>query len=278
LIGGFRYCLFLIAVIALPLQGCIVYMAHEVSGPHLPPKPEPPEPSGTLLKPQLRVGISPNYVPVAYKDPTLGLVGVEVDFANQLGKGLGKSIVFVELPFPDLIQALVEERIDIIMSGMSVTTERAERVSFTDAYARVGQMALVRAKDRSAFPDVQAFSKVTSKVGFVQETTGEMAAKAFFKQATLAPQPTIDDGIAALRKGEIEVFIHDAPTVWRITGNPNEKELEGLYWPLTKEPLAWAVRKSDEPLRFALNRQLEQWRAEGSLKQILSRWVAIRIW
>jgi polar amino acid transport system substrate-binding protein len=66
--------------------------------------------------------------------------------------------------------------------------------------------------------------------------------------------------------------------VWRIAGNPSEKELAGLYWPLTKEPLAWAVRKNDEPLRFALNRQLDQWRSDGSLKQTLSRWVTLRIW
>ena len=100
----------------------------------------------------------------------------------------------------------------------------------------------------------------------MQATTGEMAAKAFFPRAILAPQSTIDGGVTALRKGEIEVFIHDAPTVWRIAGNPNEKELQGLYWPLTKEPLAWAVRKDDESLRFALNRELQEWKESGSLK------------
>lgn len=277
-VNGFWYRVLALSLIAFSLSGCVLYMAHEVSGPSPPPKPEAPEPSGTLLNSQLRIGISPDYEPLAYKDATFGLSGVEVDFANELGKGLGKTIVFVETPFPDLIQALLEQRIDIIMSGMSITSERTQLVSFTDPYVRIGQMALVRAKDRSAFPNVQSFSKLTSNIGFVQMTTGEMAAKAFFPQAILAPRPTIDDGIAALRKGEIAVFIHDAPTIWRIAGNPNEKELAGLYWPLTKEPLAWAVRKDDEPLRFALNRELEQWKLNGSLKQILSRWVTLKIW
>lgn len=278
LLNGLRYGVLSLLLPAFVLPGCVLYMAHEVSGPELPPKPEPPKPSGTLLKSQFRIGISPDYLPVAYKDPTFGLVGVEVDFAKQVGKELGKDIVFVEIPFHELIQALLEERIDIIMSGMSITKEREAAVSFTDSYARIGQMALVRAKDRSTFPNVQSFSQRTTNIGFVQATTGEMAAKAFFPRAVLTPQPTIEAGIAALRSGEIEVFIHDAPTVWRIAGNPNEKELEGLYWPLTKEPLAWAVRKDDEPLRFALNRELEQWRANGSLNQILSRWVTLRIW
>jgi polar amino acid transport system substrate-binding protein len=257
----------------------IVFASSCILDDYRPPKPAPPPPaSGTLLKSQLRVGISPDYIPLAYKDPVLGLVGVEVDFAERIGNGLGKKIVFIETPFPELIQSLLEDRIDMIMSGMTITKERAEQISFTDPYARITQMALVRAKDKAGFPDPQSFYRVTSKVGFVQKTSGELAARTFFPQATIVPQTTIEAGIAALRKGEIAVFIHDAPTVWRIAGNQSEKELVGLYWPLTQESLAWAVRKEDGPLRLALNRELDNLRLSGRLKQILSKWVPLRIW
>jgi polar amino acid transport system substrate-binding protein len=259
-------------LIVFAAAGCIL-------DDYRPPKPAPPPPpSGTLLKSQLRVGISPDYIPLAFKDPALGLVGVEVDFAERIGNGLGKKIVFVETPFPELIPSLLEDRIDMIMSGMTITKERAEQISFTDPYARISQMALVRAKDKAAFPDAQSFFRVTSKVGFVQKTSAELAARTFFPKATIVPQPTIEAGIAGLRKGEIAVFIHDAPTVWRIAGNQSEKELVGLYWPLTQESLAWAVRKDDEPLRLALNRELDALRLSGRLKQILSKWVPLRIW
>lgn len=106
-------CLFLVTA------SCIVQ-----SPPPPPPKPEPPPPSGSLLKPQLRVAISPDYPPLAYK--ALGrVVGVEADLANQLGKELGKQMVFEEAPWPELINLLLQERADIIMSGMSITNERA---------------------------------------------------------------------------------------------------------------------------------------------------------
>jgi ABC-type amino acid transport substrate-binding protein len=277
LIKDLRNGVLAVFLIAFPMSGCL-YTSYKVTHHPGPPQPEPPGASGTLLKSQFRIGISPDYMPLVYKDPIFGLVGIEVDFAKQLGKELGKNIVFVETPFPELIESLLQDEVDIIMSGMSITTERAKLVSFTDPYVTIGQMALVRANDRSKFPDVQSFSNVSSKVGFVRATTGEVAARAFFQNATLAPQSTVNDGIAALRNGEIEIFIHDAPTVWRIAGNPNEKELAGLYWLLTKEPLAWAVRKPDEPLRFSLNRKIQQWDANGFLKQPLTRWVPIRIW
>ena len=275
LINRLRYVALGVVLTALAFSGCL-QSYHVAKHPEFS-QPEPPEPSGTLLKSELRIGISPDYMPLAYKNPTGGVFGVEVDFANQLGKDLGKKITFVEIPFSELIQSLLDEKIDIIMSGMSITIERAKLVSFTESYLTIGQMALVRSRDSAKFRNLQSFSNITSKVGFVRGTTGEMAAKAFFSSATLVPQSNANDGIAALRKGEIEVFIHDAPTVWRIGGNPNEKELTGLYWLMTKEPLAWAVRKSDEPLRFALNSEVKRWEANGLLKLTIARWMPIRI-
>ncbi len=250
--------------------GCYVHPE-----PTLRPVPAP-EPSGTLLNRELRIGIAPIYMPLAYKVRGQ-LVGLEVDFAEQLGKELDKQITFVETPWPELIPALVAGKIDIIMSGMSITEERAQLVSFAEPYMQIGQMALVRARDVSGFSKLESFLGTTARVGFVSKTTGEQAAKEIFSNAKLTPQPTVDDGVAALRNGVIDVFIHDAPTVWRIGGNPGEKELVGLYWPLTKEPLAWAVRKSDVPLHFALSGKVKEWELSGRLKQLTSRWVIIRI-
>jgi ABC-type amino acid transport substrate-binding protein len=242
----------------------------------LPPPLPVPEPSGTLLNREFRIGISPNYLPLAYKFRGQ-LVGLEVDLAEQLGKDLNKQITFVETPWSELIPALVAGRIDIIMSGMSVTEDRVQLVSFTEPYMHIGQMALVRASDEGSFSNLDSFLNTTSRVGFVRDTTGEQASKELFSKAKLIPQPTVDDGVAALRQGRIDIFIHDAPTVWRLGGNPGETGLIGLYRPLTKEPLAWAVRKSDVPLNVALSRQVREWERSGRLKQLTSRWITTHV-
>ncbi len=247
-----------------------------IDNPPPPPPEVEPEPSGTLLNPEFRVGITPNYPPLAFKFRDQ-LVGMEVDFAQRLGKELNKQITFVETPWSEIIPALVAGKIDIIMSGMSITEERAKLVSFTEPYMQIGQMALVRAKDQARFSNLESFFDTTSRVGFASNTTGELVAKEIFSKAKLVPQPTVEDGVAALRQGVIDVFIHDAPTVWRIGGNPGEKELMGLYWPLSEESLAWAVRKSDVPLQVALSRKVKEWKRTGRLQEIMSHWIVLRI-
>jgi ABC-type amino acid transport substrate-binding protein len=263
-----RLLLFCLALVLF--VGCYV-------NPVTPPPPvRAPEQAGTLLSREFRIGIAPNYPPLAYKFRG-ELVGVEVDFATQLGKDLDKQIIFVETPWPELIPALVEGKVDIIMSGMSATEERAKLVSFTEPYMHIGQMALVRARDQAAFSSLARFFDTTSRVGFVSHTTGEQVAKVIFSRAKFVPQPTVEDGVDALRQGVIDVFIHDAPTVWRIGGNPGETQLIGLYWPLSEEPLAWAVRKSDVSLQFALSQKIKDWKLSGRLQQLMSRWITLRI-
>src|SRR4051812_42117739 len=74
----------------------------------------------------LRVGIAPNYPPLAFKEDGQ-LSGIEVDFAKRLGAALGRPVVLVETPWEDLPKALLEDKtIDVVMSGTSITEKRKE--------------------------------------------------------------------------------------------------------------------------------------------------------
>jgi ABC-type amino acid transport substrate-binding protein len=88
-----------------------------------PPAP-PPAPAAPT---EIRVGIAPIYPPLAFKEGGQ-IKGVEVDFTRQLWLDLGVKFVLVELPWDDLIPALRAGRIDVIMSGMSVTPDPPRRL------------------------------------------------------------------------------------------------------------------------------------------------------
>jgi polar amino acid transport system substrate-binding protein len=227
--------------------------------------------------PPLRVGMAPNYPPLAFKENGK-LQGIEVDFAKRLGPALGRKIDIIEVPWEDLGKALDEKRIDMVMSGTSITEERKKKVNFTEPYLEVGQMALVRAADYPTLRAPGAMDTPKSRVGFIAKTTSAAYARTHLKEAKLVPLKNTDQGIAALEHDQIDFFIVDAPAVWRATGGffTGNPKLKGLYRPLTKEYLAWAVPKDNPELLKQLNAVLEKWKKDGTLDGVLDDWITVK--
>lgn len=235
--------------------------------------------TSTAIKPpaELRVGISPNYPPIAFEEDGK-IVGVEADLAAMLGKELPTKITLVKTDWDELWPALRDGKVDVVMSGVSITERRSEKVRFTDPYLRVGQMALVRKKDMSKLNDPNAMNSAKRKVGVEKNTTGEAYARRHLDKATIVAFDSVDAGVAAVRSGEVDVFIHDAPTVWRIVGRPphEDAELIGIYKPLTDEYLAWAVRKDDAPtLGALLDGKIDDWTKNGELQGVIDKWIPV---
>lgn len=224
----------------------------------------------------LRVGLTPNYPPVI--DRVDGeLAGIEIDLANEAAGGLGKRFQFVELPFEQLIPALTSGDIDVIMSGMSITTDRKQKIAFTEPYLHIGQMAVTRVTEVQRLGSLTALLNAPITAGFEPGTTGETFVKTNMKNAKPMSVPSIDAGVDALRSRQIDVFIHDAPTAWRIGSDAAYHDLIGLYWPLTDEYLGWGVRKSDQELREALSEQITKMSADGRLSRITRKWIKVRV-
>ena len=89
----------------------------------------------------LRVGLA-TFVPWAMRDRNGDLIGFEVDVAKKLAGDMGVRVEFVPTAWEGIIQALVAGRFDVIISGMSITPERALVVDFTRPYSSSGYILL----------------------------------------------------------------------------------------------------------------------------------------
>jgi len=232
-------------------------------------------PSG-MSKSILRVGLTANYPPLVSRVDG-ELAGIEIDLAEDVGRALGKRMQFVELPWQQLIPALVDGDIDVIMSGMSITSGRMQKISFTDSYLHIGQMAITRINEIQKLGSLTALLNAPITVGFEPGTTGEAFVKTNMTNAKPQSVASIDEAVAALRSRKIDAFIHDAPTAWRIGSDAAYQDLIGLYWPLTDENLGWGVRLSDEDLLTALNGQLEAMNKDGRLSRTTRKWIKVRV-
>ncbi len=82
----------------------------------------------------------------------------------------------------------------------------------------------------------------------------------------------------ALVNGDIDAFIKDAHTVWNMANKREyQVKLLGLYKTLTKEQLAWVMRKNDSELKQQVDTVLKSWVNNGFLMQTKTQWIPVKI-
>jgi ABC-type amino acid transport substrate-binding protein len=229
-------------------------------------------PVGMAAEPgPLRVGVTPVFPPIIQREGGK-IVGVEADFAAALGRALGRPIKFMEVKWDDQFSALADERIDIIMSSLSITRPRQFRAAFCKPYLTIGQMALVRRADAYkyglGFP-----ARPEGVIGVKKATTGDFLVQQEFPHAKRKYFDGGEPAARALAKKQIDLFICDSPTIWWLEGMNEEQGVMAVPIQLSEENLAWAVRKSDSALLETANQLLEKMQKSGESAAIIKRWI-----
>lgn len=228
-----------------------------------------PGPSPSVL----RVGVCANSPPVIFRQTDGSYAGFEAEMARELAGFLGKTVHFVECDWNDLIPALVDNRIDIIMSGMTITESRSVRVAFTDAYMRSGQIGLTTNANTLRIFSLNALLAAGIRVGIEKGTTGEIIVQQYFTSAKKVEFKNPEQGTRAVLKGHVDVFVSDAPVIWWYASQYESQGLMALPFFISEENIAWAVRRDDTTLQAGANRFIAERKQDGWLTALLRRWL-----
>ncbi|MGD9206037.1 MAG: transporter substrate-binding domain-containing protein, partial [Desulfobacterales bacterium] len=99
-----------------------------------------------LKRGELRVGFESGYVPFEMTDKKGNFIGFDMDFARRMAKEMGVKFVPVNTEWDGIIPALMTDKFDIIMGGMTITQERNLKINFAEPYIVVGQTILLNKK------------------------------------------------------------------------------------------------------------------------------------
>lgn len=218
----------------------------------------------------LVVGVCPNYPPVLFLQNDR-ILGVEVEFAVELGKALGRKVRFVSYRWENLIDALMQGDVDIIMSGMTITPARRVRVNFTDPYLKVGIMPLVRTRDAAKFNSLESILGGDARIGVEKSSTGDVFANRNCRSSSITYLQPVDAHYYLVNR-RIDVYLHDGPCVVWLAAE-HEADLQVIPRQLTDDELAWAVRREDRALLDSVNGVLAQWKRDGKLQRIIDKWM-----
>ncbi len=221
----------------------------------------------------LRVGVSANAPPLIYKKNGK-LTGLEADLARRLGRFIGKQVKFVEVQWEKQIEALENNEIDIIMSGMSITNARKYRIAFSDPYLRSGQILLVRLQEKHHFSTgIYSLMNSSYVIGTVKDTTGDLFITQTINGVKIKSFTKSEDAVKALINKDIDAFVYDAPMVCHYAAINENQKLTPILTLATEEFNAWGIRKEDSELLDQANQFLRDLKNKQELQGIIRTWI-----
>jgi len=226
----------------------------------------------------LRVGMEPGYMPFELTNQKGEIIGFDVDMAQRMAKAMKVKLELVSTAWDGIIPALLTNKFDILMSGMTLTQERNLTVNFAEPYILIGQSVLLKkglAGEVKSYKDLNDPKyKIASKLG----TTGEQATKRMIPNAKYISYETEQEGVMELVNGKIDAWIYDMPFNAIAINQKGQGKIVHLDEPFTKEPLAWAIRKGDVDFLNWLNNFMRQIKYDGVYDKIYTKWFQDDAW
>jgi polar amino acid transport system substrate-binding protein len=194
-----------------------------------------------------------------------------VDLAHALGEYLHRPVQIENIPFAGLIPALKTGRIDLVLSSMTATPERAQSIDFSDPYLRTGLCLLAGAKT-----DIQSIAdadRAGRSVAVVKGTTGQIYATQQLKKARVLILDQPASCVLEVAQGKADAFIFDQLSTLQ-NGRKNPDTTRALLTPFQAETWAIGLRKGNDALRAQVNAFLADYKTKGGFDKLGDKWLA----
>ena len=125
----------------------------------------------------LRVGMTAKQPPFAMKSKQGTIIGYEAELAEMLAQAMEVELQIVEIPFTDLLSSLQDGKIDMVMSGMTMTIKRNKKTIFVGPHILSGKSILFRSDYFSQTDEPQDLNNKNVKIVALKGSNSEIFVK-----------------------------------------------------------------------------------------------------
>jgi polar amino acid transport system substrate-binding protein len=205
------------------------------------------------------------YPPFEMTDTSGKPTGVSVELAQELGKALGRPVEIKNMAFDGLIPALKTGKIDLIISSMTATAERAKSIDFSDPYLTTGLCLLANKYTRGSI--ISDFDKPGRTIAVKKGTTGHIYAASHIKQASVLVLDKEAAAVLEVAQGKADVFIYDQMSTYQ-NFQRNRETTRPILKPFQTESWAVGLRKGNDELKAKVNKFLAEFRKAGGFGRL----------
>jgi polar amino acid transport system substrate-binding protein len=224
----------------------------------------------------IRIAVEGKFPPFNYLDSNGDLQGFDVEVAKALCDAMHSPCELVVHAWEDMIPGLLDGRYDAIVSSMSMSAERREKVAFTARYYDSPTIFIT-----GKTSPIQAFAPqdlAGKRLGVTLATAQEAFAQHFYSDASIVvfgESPELYQGLA---DGKVDVILEDKLAAYDWLTNTKAGECCEFRGADIKDPTYFgggagiALRKDDVSLLNDFDGALETIAKDGTYNTINAKY------
>ena len=217
----------------------------------------------------ITIAMEGTWAPWTYHDESDNLVGYDVEVGTLIAEKLGVEPEFVEGEWDGLLAGLDAGRYDIMVNGVDITPERAEKYDFSTPYAFNRTAVITKADDDSINTLEDLKGKKTANT--ISSTYAELAEQ---YGATVTGVDDLNQTFELLLSGRIDATLNAEMTFYDYTKEHPDANVKIAVLTDDANQIAIPMRKGDETaaLRTAIDAAIDELRADGTLKALSEKY------
>ena len=219
---------------------------------------------------QIRVGVKYDVPLFGFRNPQSGEVeGFDVDLAQRVADTLGVDLKLVEAISDNRIPYLQRGRVDLVLSTMTITTDRDAEIDFTRPYYIAhGRILVPEGSDVEEITDLGAGTTVCTALGSTYETVvlPEQAPDAEVKTPD-----TYSECFAQLQRGSADALITDDVILAGFLQQDPSMSIVGED--LTTDPYGAGVAEGDTEFADFVSGVIDETFEDGTWDELYEKWI-----
>jgi len=192
-------------------------------------------------------------------------VGFDVDIANEIARRMGVKLVYEQIDFRGIIAALTSKRVDLLITGMVYTPDRAKQIAYSEPYFNGGVAAAYKDK-----PLKQPDDLVGRTVGVELGSAGDKFVREnYANRVQIKTYDTVFLALKDLENGRTDAFVGSvAPMRYIMRNTPSLKSTS--TW--DNRIQAANTRLDDQDLLAEINKHLVAMKKDGTYDKLVVKW------
>jgi polar amino acid transport system substrate-binding protein len=231
-----------------------------------------------IAKKELTVGTAASMPPLNMTTKNGEIIGMEMDLARFFANAMEVKLTLSRMPFNDLLPALEKGKVDMVLSGMTMTPGRNLRVAFVGPYFASGKSVLTKKKNVESVDELSKMNQPDKVLVALKGSTSQMFVEKLIPKAKLVLADNYDQAVAIVRNDEAVAMVADYPICAVSVHRYPDAGFITLGKPISYEPIGVALPANDPLLVNWVQNSLNFLEKSGEIEGLASRWFKDTSW